>query len=282
LARLGDGGYALGARASQIRDDLLALERADEREMLEVQLDDRALFLERWRRVLLEALTPQAVAADARRAELRRVVAEGWSGRAAIDSVGFRMVRAFRLFLIEQVYEALTARCREADDRFSYWSLSQLEGPLWRLVEERPPWLLDARFDSWQSQLLSAADTVIERLADERGSLAGRTWGERNTVVVRHPLSLAVPQLARWLDVAPESLPGAGNMPRVQGVRFGASMRMSVSPGREEQGLLHMPGGQSGHPRSPYYTAGHRAWSRGEPTPFLPGPAAHRLTLRPD
>jgi penicillin amidase len=56
---------------------------------------------------------------------------------------------------------------------------------------------------------------------------------------------------------------------------------MAVSPGREEDGYFHMPGGQSGHPLSPYYRAGHDAWVKGEPTPFLPGPTAHTLALRP-
>ena len=74
--------------------------------------------------------------------------------------------------------------------------------------------------------------------------------------------------------VTPEPLPGAGQMPRVQSPGFGASMRMVVSPGREEEGLFHMPGGQSGHPLSPNYLKGHDAWARGEPTPFLPGPTA--------
>ena len=29
------------------------------------------------------------------------------------------------------------------------------------------------------------------------------------------------------------------------------------------------------------YDAGHEAWLRGEPTPFLPGPPRHRLVLAP-
>jgi len=70
-------------------------------------------------------------------------------------------------------------------------------------------------------------------------------------------------------------------MPRVQGADFGASERFAVSPGREHEGYFHMPGGQSGHPLSPHYRDGHSAWARGERTPFLPGPAQHRLTLRP-
>ena len=71
-------------------------------------------------------------------------------------------------------------------------------------------------------------------------------------------------------------------MPRVQSPWYGASERMVVSPGREEEGLFHMPGGQSGHPLSPYYLAGYEAWETGEPTSFLPGPTVHRLTLAPE
>ena len=78
-----------------------------------------------------------------------------------------------------------------------------------------------------------------------------------------------------------EPLPGDAMMPRVQGPAFGASQRMVVAPGHEEAGLMHMPGGQSGHPLSPFWGAGHDDWVRGRPTPFLPGPATHTLQLRP-
>ena len=70
-------------------------------------------------------------------------------------------------------------------------------------------------------------------------------------------------------------------MPRVQGPTHGASERLVVSPGQEEKGYFHMPVGQSGHPLSPYYQAGHQAWENGEPTPFLPGPVQHTLRLVP-
>jgi penicillin amidase len=104
LARLGDGGYDLGARARQIRDDLSVLKGARERDMLAVQLDDRALFLARWQKLLLRTLDAQAVRGHPRRAEMRRLVA-GWGGRAAPDSAGYRLVRGFRMVLQGQVAE---------------------------------------------------------------------------------------------------------------------------------------------------------------------------------
>jgi penicillin amidase len=48
LATIGDSGYALGARAKQIRDDLFAKNQFTEKDLLAIQLDDRTLFLERW------------------------------------------------------------------------------------------------------------------------------------------------------------------------------------------------------------------------------------------
>jgi penicillin amidase len=75
--------------------------------------------------------------------------------------------------------------------------------------------------------------------------------------------------------------PGSEFTPRQQIGTLAASERLVVSPGNEATGILHMPGGQSGHPLSPYYANGHEAWVRGEATPLLPEPAEHRLTLAP-
>jgi penicillin amidase len=281
LSIIGDDGYDLGARAGQIRDDLMAIERATARDMLAVQLDDRALFLERWRELLEDVLTEAAVAGSPLRAVARRLVASTWTGRASVDSVAFRIVRAFRSTLSAEVFEAITQVCQEVDPGFRYGRVGQREGPLWRLVSERPVHLLNPRYASWDEQFLAALDRVLADLTRDGAPLATKTWGVRNAAAIRHPLSLAVPQLSAWLDMPPDPLPGDDAMPRVQAPDRGPSERLAISPGREEAGYLHMPGGQSGHPMSPHYRDGHAAWVRGEPTPFLPGPAAHVLTLRP-
>jgi penicillin amidase len=280
LAVLGDGGYALGARARQIRDGLAALARANEADMLALQLDDRALFLGRWQRLLLGALDEPALAGRPRRAEARALVA-AWGERAAVDSAGYRIVRAFRLQVTDTLLADLTAACRKADERFSTRSLGQAEDAVWRLVTERPAHLLDPRHGSWNGLLLAALDAALAEIAKGDGSLSARTWGERNTARIRHPLSGAVPGLAALLDMPADQLPGDAHMPRFQSPSSGASQRMAVSPGREEHGYFHMPGGQSGHPLSPFFRAGHAAWVRGEPTPFLPDSPQHTLRLVP-
>jgi penicillin amidase len=278
LVAIGDGGYALGARATQIRDSLLTLTGATEADMLEIQLDDRALFMAPWRRLLMGVLSPDAVAADARRGELRRVVEAG-AHRAAIDDAGYRLLRGFRLAVAERAFAAIVTGCGAPHASEFASKLRQWEGALWRILEERPMHLLDPRYSSWEEFLLAAADTAAAGCED--GDLSRCTWGDANVVRIRHPLSRAIPLLAGWLDMPAQPLPGDTHMPRVQGPAMGASQRFAVSPGRESSGYFHMPGGQSGHPMSPFYDAGHRAWVDGRPTPFLPGPDKYRLTLNP-
>jgi len=278
LAKIGDGGVWLGTRARQIRDDLFALHKATPRDLQAIQLDDRALFMDRWRQVLASALTDQALEGHPRRRELKRLLATTWTGHASIDSVAYRAARAFRDTLRDQLFTALTARCREADPRFRILAMHQIEGPLWALVQARPANFLPPPYETWDDQLLAAVDIV---LASWDGDLAARTWGERNTSRFRHPLSLGVPFLGRFIDMPHHPLPGDQDMPRVQSPILGASERMVVSPGHEEAGLFHMPDGESGNPLSPHYRDGLAAWENGEPTPFLPGPAVEVLRLVP-
>jgi penicillin amidase len=280
LAQIGDGGFALGARARQIRDDLLDTEKATEEDLLEIQLDDRALFLERWQAQLLEALEPLASSRGEAHAELRQLVSE-WGGRAAVESVGYRMVRAYRLNVEKRLFDAITAECEAVDDRFDYDLLNQSEGPLWALVKDQPLHFLPPDLDSWQELFEKAIEDTLEYFSDAEIALRERTWGDRNTARIQHPLSGSVPFAAEWLNMPADALPGDSHMPRVQAPAHGASERFVVSPGHEEDGIFHMPGGQSGHPLSPFFRAGHEAWAKGEPTPFLPGATVHTLELLP-
>jgi penicillin amidase len=107
------------------------------------------------------------------------------------------------------------------------------------------------------------------------------TWGALHPVRVRHPMAASIPVLGSFLNMPAIDVPGDHDMPRVQDGAFGASERFAVTPGRESEGYMHIAGGQSDHPLSPYYKAGYREWAEGKPLPFLPGSADHTLTLEP-
>ncbi len=281
LQKLGDGGYDLGARAGQIRDRLRLVQGGTEAEMLAIQLDDRALFLARWRERLLALLDEDALAGHPQRAELRALVAD-WSGRAAVSDAGFRLLRAWRAFLQDDVFAALCAEARAANPSLRFFN-RQWEGALWQLLEERPAHLLPAQFASWRDWQLHVLDDTIKYFNENYpGPLSKRHWGERNRVTVGHPLAPYLPLVGHWLNMPTAPLPGDNHMPRVQSPAEGASQRLAVAPGNEVDGYFHMPGGQSGHPLSPWYRAGHAAWTSGEPLPFLPGPAVTRLELLPE
>jgi penicillin G amidase len=280
LAFMGDGGYDLGARAAQIRDDLLALHTATAADMTSIQLDDRALFLTRWRDLLLDLLNQGALVKQPLRAQARELI-EHWSGRAAVDDAGYRIVRAARAQIRKDVYESLTALARKRYPETKFTPSAQFEGPLWQLVTQRPAHLVDPHYESWEAALLGSLDRVLASLQEECKELRRCTWGEGNTLHMRHPLSAALPFANRWLDMPAQPLPGDAQMPRVQGKAFGASQRLVVSPGREAQGSMQMPGGPVDHPLSPFYAAGHADWALGKPTPLLPGVPKHTLTLRP-
>ncbi len=280
LALLGDGGPARPARAAQVRDDLAPLEKATPRDLLAVQLDDRALFLARWQKLLLDTLTPTTIAHNKSRVELRALV-EKWDGRASVDSVSYRLVRAFRDEVRRRMWAPIFQSCIDGDEGFA-WTRLDLETATWTLLREKPAHLLTSEFATWGDLLLAAADSVVDDIAKQGVPLNRATWGARNVARIQHPLARVLPAwLCSWLNMPADPLPGDVDMPRVQGNTFGASERFVVSPGHEAEGVFHMPGGQSGHPLSPFFRAGHAAWVHGEPTPFLPGETKYTLTLAP-
>ncbi len=280
---IGDSGYDCGARQQQIRDRLLELDKATDADMLELQLDDRALFLEPWQKLLLSVLDSQAAkdSANPTLVEFRKYVAD-WSGHASVDSVSYRAVSKFRTDVIERLDRLLGRPAAQADPKFTLTNVRRIEGPFWKVVSERPAHFLDPDFESWDAWLLASADNVIDEATKDGRDLSQFTWGEINTTRIQHPLSQAIPAVAPWLDMPYVQMPGGWtDMPRIQTPRGGASQRMAVSPGKEEDGYMHMPCGQSGHPLSPHYADSHPAWVLGKASPFLPGPAIHTLTLKP-
>jgi penicillin G amidase len=191
-------------------------------------------------------------------------------------------VRTFRRKLLAQLADVLGSPAKKLDDSFQLTRYERAEGAIWKIVSERPEHLIDPRYKTWDEVMLAAADDVIAEATDKGSRIAGFTWGQFNTTKIQHPLSVAVPRLASWLDMQPKPLAGdSENMPRIQAPASGASQRMAVSPGREAEGYMHMPCGQSGHPLSPHYSDSHAAWANGEPTPFLPGKTINTLVLKP-
>jgi len=269
-----------GARAARIAT---LLESAgaplDERAMLDVQLDTRSTMYEAFIPHLAGAIDPDD---ENRRLRFARGVFERWGGGAGADDREYRLVRWSVLTLVRDAIEPLVAPAVAIQPGWRAGSPLAYIEPALRLLEERPERFVPGGHESWRSfiraSVIRAMDEIREASDDAR---IDAPWGERNRLEMRHPMSAALPWLRRALDLPANPQPGDLITVRVASPTLGASQRMVVSPGREEDGLFHMPGGQSGHPLSPHYRAGHDAWAEGRPRPFLPGPTVHRLVLTP-
>ena len=278
-AMIGDGGFDIGARHRQVKEGLHALGPiVSVASAYGVALDDRALFIAPWRQRALGVLDAQALQGHPQRAAFRDLLHQRWSGRASIDAVGYRLARHFMWALHDRFYGDANSRLIKLDDKATMALVSsRWPAVLARLLDEQPAAWLPPGAADWRAVQLAAIDSVIRELTQDGALLAHATWGARNKAAIAHPIAAAAPLLQHWLGAPADALPGDANMPRVAGPKLGQSQRMTVIPGREEEGIYNMPGGQSGHPLSPFFLSGHADWVAGKPTPLLPGPPAHTL-----
>lgn len=297
-AFIGNGGFALGARASRIRD-LLTAHRSYFREsdMLRIQLDDQSPLMELWWQHL-----NQRLAAHPRYAGVRSVLGS-WNRRASAESVAYRIVRGFRAEVIAELLNGLNAPIRAKYPNVVPSFPSHAEVIVWPILQRQALHLLPKPHQDFSQFELACLDRALAKIlgkidaeANAKNPFAAvqlaeaelrvdafenHPWGEQNTAKIQHPLARAAPVLGWFLNMPADALPGdTGHVVRAQGPAFGASQRLVVAPGHEEQGLFHMPGGQSGHPLSPFYGAGHADWVDGHASPLLPTAPLHRLRLR--
>jgi penicillin amidase len=280
---IGDGGFDLGARAQQIRDRLSQTARFDEASLGAIHLDNEARFLSTWSQRLLPVLERSPAHREAAQ------VLQQWNGRADADQVGYRLLRAARLKTLDllwatwtQPFLAAPPAGQSADEKKPMKWRAQFEYSVSQALDQQPAHLLPPGFANWDALLLAQVDAaVLDLTLNGQQPLAQATWGQHNRSQIQHVLSRAMPVLAQLLDMPSVPQGGDSNLPHVAQAAFGQSERLVVSPGREEAATLSMPGGQSGHPLSPFYGAGHADWAQGRSTPLLAGPALHRLSATP-
>ena len=209
-------------------------------------------------------------------AETARILA-AWNGRADADQAGYLLAKTFRQKVLDQLWKSWvnaatgTAANASWDQRFEYAAVQALDA--------KAPHLLPQPFATWDAFLAAQFSSAAGELIKAHGSLANATWGKSNVAIIRHPLSRAVPALGYFLDMPRAPFSGDSNVPKVVAGNFGGSQRIVVSPGHEETAIFTMPGGQSGHPLSPFYGAGHREWMDGVAAPLLAGAPIHTLRL---
>ncbi|NVK57287.1 MAG: penicillin acylase family protein [Alteromonadaceae bacterium] len=278
LQRFGDGGYALGARASQVRDRLFEYEQFDEDRFYQIQLDNEARFLQPWHALLRDLMSQDT---DTYAADIAAL--DNWGQCACTDSVGYTLVKHFRGQLLSTVFAPLNDALNNYGQ--SVWSATNgFEPAIWQLIHAESPSWLPAGHNNWQDFMRAEYDTAKSRLLSKHSDtadLADLAWGKVNVMALTHPFAGQIPVLGSALNMPPIAGFGDTFMPAVQGRDFGASQRLFVRPGQLDKAVLTVPGGQSGHPLSAFYEAGFSDYANQRPTPLMPSAPQHTLTFIP-
>lgn len=271
-----------GYRAHRISERLQAARQASEREMFDLQLDNTTHFYDFYRELALKVLTDEAIRQNPLLLEAKREI-EMWNGRADLESHGFGLLVRFRKVLSKDLFTPILSVCREEDKFFSYdWY--NLETPLRMMLTSKIPEINPdpEHYPNWEGWIVTKLEEAAKQLKKEYSkTLSELTWGVINRAHITHPFLGEIPFVGRFFNMPEDPLSGCSICIRVLNPSFGATERMVVSPGHEEKGILHMPGGQSGHPLSSNYSDQQGAWVRGVPLPFLPGSPIHALVIKP-
>lgn len=275
-ARFGNGGYALGARAMQIRDRLFEKQQFNEGDFYQLQLDNQARFLTPWHGLLLEQLKQQ----PEHYADYINAL-DNWQQCACSTSVGYTLVKTYRDELINILFSSIEASLNQQDGTLSYVK-RDLEPAVWQLIKAQPASWVNPQFTNWEQQLQAAFEQTLAQLTAKFGNnIQNWQWGKVNELVIEHPFAKQIPLLSKLLNMP--TAPGFGDsyMPAVQKTSFGASQRFIAQPGHLESAILTVPGGQSGHPFSEFYRAGFDEYVEGKHTPLLPQTFMHQIEIVP-
>ncbi|WP_409424319.1 penicillin acylase family protein [Pseudoalteromonas sp. RW-H-Ap-1] len=275
-ARFGNGGYALGARAMQIRDRLFEKQQFNEGDFYQLQLDNQARFLTPWHGLLLEQLKQQ----PEHYADYINAL-DNWQQCACPTSVGYTLVKTYRDELINILFSSIEASLNKQDGTLSYVK-RDLEPTVWQLIKAQPASWVNPQFTNWEQQLQAAFEQTLTQLTAKFGNnMQNWQWGKVNELAIEHPFAKQIPLLSKLLNMP--TAPGFGDsyMPAVQKTSFGASQRFIAQPGHLESAILTVPGGQSGHPLSEFYRAGFDEYVEGKHTPLLPQTFMHQIEIVP-
>ncbi len=277
--------FTNGYRAYRIADRLREMDRIDENAMFQLQLDTKVGVYAFYRDVALGVLHSNLLSKRPELQEMRDYL-EQWDGYANANSQGLAMLIQFRVALAQALLEPFLHDCRTLDQTFEYgWA--HIDIPLQALLREKNLGLLSnqeqVRYSDWDGFLLAILEQAAKELksAYSAQSLAELTWGKVNIADYIHPLSQGIPGVAPFLNLSRDSLPGCDFCIRVNNESFGATERLVISPGYWENGILHIPGGQSGHPLSEHYRDQHNYWVNGQPVHFVTEVYKRYLKLMP-
>lgn len=277
--RYGDGGYAIGARGLQIRDRLFEKQIFSEQDFYFIQMDNDARFIMPWHTKLTSLLSK-----DVTRYAKDIEILKQWKHCACPESIGYTLARRYRSTVINSLLAPINSRT-QAHQLSLGTALRGIEAAVWQLLDRQAQGWLPTRFASYDEFLFASYEKtkaeLIKQYSADKETLAGLEWGKVNKLKIEHPFAGQLGPFAGLLSMFEVEGFGDSYMPAVQLPKFGASQRLIVRPGDEDKAILTVPGGQSGHPLSEYFSAGFNDYAEAKNTPLLPGATKHVISISP-
>ena len=277
--RYGDGGYAVGARGLQIRDRLFEKQTFNEQDFYAIQMDNEARFIMPWHTKLTNLLNKNTKLYSKDIEILKQ-----WNQCACPESIGYTLARRYRSTVINSLLAPIYEHMQ--DNKLSLSAaLRGIEPAIWQLLDKESQDWLPSAFASYDEFLFASYEMtktdLIKQYSADTETLEGLEWGNVNKLKIQHPFAAQLGPLAGLLNMPEVDGFGDSYMPAVQLPKFGASQRLIVRPGNEAKAILTVPGGQSGHPLSPFFSAGFNDYAEAESTPLLPGAVSHTIRISP-
>ena len=250
-----------------------------EKDMDLLQLDTRTDFYLFYKNLALESLNGKELTGDL--INSKKSLNE-WDGAANINSKGLSLLIVFHQLLATDLLSPILYKCKDKDDNFMF-SWNNYEKPLRQLLKLHNTEILVKDYECWDDFIIEKLNqsALILKKKFKTKNISEIRWGQTNKTFIIHPLALRFQNLWNLLNFKRVKNPGCQNTVFVSWPGFGVSVRFIVEPGKEENGIISIPGGQSSYPLSPNYNDHYAKWTKGESLSFLPGQMIKEIKVKP-
>jgi penicillin amidase len=216
-------------------------------------------MLDFYRDLAVEAVDSALNAEDGAVRNDAREALEHWDGRIAGDSRGVPLLMHFRRNLRSTLLAPFFAACLRAEPLFKF-SWRSTEYVVRCLVATRDKLLLPGSPESdWSTRVANVLYNSARKLRDAHARpVSELRWEDMASRSLSHPLSRRIDP--RYFQKLPLPADGDDDCVYVNTSTLTVCMRLVVSPGREEEAVLTMPGGQSESTISKHYRDQHQVW----------------------
>ena len=204
-----------------------------------------------------------------------------WNGIADANSTEVPFLHLARREALDRLLEPFLGK----DTLIYQWRWMAF---LQKVLTDRPAKWLPPAYKSYDELLSAAADSAVQKMAEQTGSprIEDWPWRKFDSLDMLHPLG-RTGLLRRFFSITNQPQSGTVYSVRAATKTHGPAMRFVANPANWDESIMLIPAGQSGQPGSNHYSDQFSYWYEGKPifAAFSDSAEAasrkHTLTLKP-